>query len=339
MAFRSAIDSCSAAGGGIVIVKNGIFITGPIHLKSNVNLYISAKAKIVFVSDPEQYKSFVYTRFQGVEYFGYSPLIYAFEQENIAITGGATLDGSGGHWNSWVSQSNADFQTLLQWADDGIAVENRIFTDGNKMRPSMIQPYRCKNVFIDSINVREGPFWHLHPVLCTNVKITNVSVIGHWHNNDGCDPESCKDVLIRNCYFDTDDDCIAIKSGRNADGRRVNVPAEDVVIQNCTMKNVNVPIQISCSDNNPARDIFLKNCHLTAQSNINTLDYVKNLSINSSSVNGLPVPYRENPDNKIEAEYYLHAVNTTFSNYEFTKSGYGYIEAKRGTLKIDMGNR
>lgn len=234
-AFRKAIDSCYAAGGGKVIVDSGIYITWPIHLKSNVNLYVSKNAKVVFTRDIDAYFPKVYTRYQGVEFMGYSPLIYAFEQENIAVTGSGILHGQGGLWNAWAEGGN-DFSTLLTMATDSVPVEERVFED-DRLRPSMIQPYKCTNVFIDSIQVREGPFWHIHPVLCKNVKVTNVSVVGPWHNNDGCNPESCTDVLIKNCYFDTGDDCIAIKAGRDDDGRRVNTPSKNIVIQNCTMKD------------------------------------------------------------------------------------------------------
>ncbi|MBN1183797.1 MAG: T9SS type A sorting domain-containing protein [Bacteroidales bacterium] len=428
-AFQKAIDSCSAAGGGKVIVQDGVYLTGPIILKSNVNFYINKDAKIIFSSDTLLYKPLVYTRFQGIEYMGYRPLIYAFEEENIAITGEGILDGQGANWDSWVTQSSSDFQTLEQWADNDIPVNERIFQSGCKLRPSMIQPYRCKNVFIDSIHVREGPFWHLHPVLCRNVKISNVSVIGHWHNNDGCNPESCKDVLIRNCYFDTGDDCIAIKSGRNTDGRRINVSSEKILIQNCTMKdghggvvigsestgganyifaedcfmnspnlwyilriktnsyrgshvnhiyvrnidaqtvgynalrinyyygegsggeyqpdvnniylenvnistNVGTPIDINCYQNNPARDIYFKNCHFLASSITSRLNNVQYLYTDSSGVNNRPLLYIAHDEETLQAESYTSADKYSFSNYGLTGTGYGYMESMGDSSSI-----
>lgn len=261
-AFKLAIEACSASGGGRVVVPAGQFLTGAIHLKSNVNLYISEGAIIKFSQDPADFLPVVYTRFEGTECYNYSPCIYAFEQENIGITGSGTLDGQGDseHWWNWKSIGSADVSTLRQQAENGVPVEERVYGDGHYLRPNMIQPYRCQNVFIDSVTILNGPMWHIHPVLCNNVIVTNVSVIGHGPNNDGCNPESCHDVWINNCYFNTGDDCIAIKSGRNADGRRVNVPTDNVVIQNCTMKDGHGGVVIGSEITGGGRNIFAEDC-------------------------------------------------------------------------------
>lgn len=261
-AFKQAIKACSDSGGGRVIVPVGQYLTGAIHLRSNVNLYISQGAIIKFSQDPTDFLPVVYTRFEGTECYNYSPCIYAFEQENIAITGGGTLNGQGDneHWWNWKSIGNADVSSLRQQAEDGVPVDERIYGDGHYLRPNMIQPYHCRNVFIDSVTILNSPMWHIHPVLCNNVIITNVSVIGHGPNNDGCNPESCRDVWIYNCFFDTGDDCIAIKSGRNADGRRVNVPTENVIIQNCSMKDGHGGVVIGSEITGGGRNIFAEDC-------------------------------------------------------------------------------
>jgi len=261
-AFRKAISAAHEAGGGRVVVPAGSFLSGAIHLKSNVNLHISDSAVIKFSVDPNSYLPSVYTRFEGVECINYSPLIYAYEQENIAITGKGTLDGqaSDENWWRWKNTQSDDVKALRDQGEEGIPVEKRVYGGGKKLRPNMIQPYKCKNLLIEGVTIKNSPMWHIHPVLSTNVIVRNVKVIGHGPNNDGCNPESCKDVLIEGCFFDTGDDCIAIKSGRNNDGRRVNVPSESIIIRNCQMKDGHGGVVIGSEMTGGARNIFAENC-------------------------------------------------------------------------------
>ena len=260
--FSKAISAAHKAGGGRVVVPAGSFLTGAIHLKSNVKLYVSEGAVIKFSVDPEKYLPVVYSRFEGIECMNYSPLIYAFGQENIAITGKGTLDGQAGNdnWWRWKKTQSDDVKDQRNQGETGLLVQERIFGAGKKLRPNMIQPYKCKNILIEGVTIRNSPMWHIHPVLSNNVTVRNVKVIGHGPNNDGCNPESCRDVLIENCYFDTGDDCIAIKSGRNNDGRRVNVPSENIVIRNCRMKDGHGGVVIGSEMTGGARNIFAENC-------------------------------------------------------------------------------
>jgi len=287
-AFNKAITACHNAGGGRVVVPDGTYLTGAIHLKSNVNLYISKNGVVKFSQDPADYFPVVFTRFEGTECYNYSPPIYAFEQQNIAITGQGTLDGQGdsGHWWPWKSTGNADVSQLRQQGEDGIPVEQRIYGDGHYLRPNMIQLYRCQNILIDSVTIKNSPMWHIHPVLCTNVTIKNVTVIGHGPNNDGIDPESCRDVLIKNCYFDTGDDCIAIKSGRNADGRRVNMPTENVVIQGCTMKDGHGGVVIGSEISGSCRNIFAEDCYMDSP-NLNRALRIKTNSLRGGVIENI----------------------------------------------------
>jgi polygalacturonase len=263
-AFKDAISSCNLAGGGRVVVPEGTFLTGAIHLKSNVNLYVSTNATIQFSQNYSDYLPVVYTRFEGTECYNYSPPIYAFEQENIAITGRGTINGGGdnSHWWPWTSSASQDVNNLRQQAEDGVPVENRIYGEGHYLRPNMIQPYRCKNILIDSVTIINSPMWHIHPVLCENLIVSNVTVEGPGPNNDGCNPESCKNVLIENCFFNTGDDCIAIKSGRNADGRRVNVPSENIIIKGCTMKDGHGGVVLGSEITGGARNVFASDCNM-----------------------------------------------------------------------------
>ena len=261
-AFKKAISAASKAGGGRVVVPAGSFLTGAIHLKSNVNLYVSEGAVIKFSTDPNAYLPVVYTRWEGVECMNYSPLIYAYKEKNIAITGKGTLDGQGSdnNWWRWV-KNREDRESLFKQGQDGVPVKERQF-GGKTLRPNMIEPYLCKNILIEGITIRNGPFWHIHPVLSQNITVRNVRVEGMGPNNDGCDPESCKDVLIKGCFFNTGDDCIAIKSGRNNDGRRVNVPSENIVIQDCQMKAGHGGVVIGSEMTGGVRNVFAENCFM-----------------------------------------------------------------------------
>ena len=243
-AIKSAINECSKSGGGKVVVPEGTFLTGAIHLKSNVNFFISEGAVIKFSEDKTKYLPVVLTRWEGVECMNYSPLIYAYQQENIAVTGKGVLDGQGSNtnWWSWKGKKNygwnkdlpkqdKDRNILFNMADNNIPPKERIFGAEHYLRPVFFQAYQCKNILIEGVTLKNSPMWFLNPVLSQNISILKVTVEGLGPNNDGCDPECCIDVLIKGCYFNTGDDCIAIKSGRNTDGRRVNVPSENIIIQ------------------------------------------------------------------------------------------------------------
>ncbi|MBN1766014.1 MAG: glycoside hydrolase family 88 protein [Sedimentisphaerales bacterium] len=280
-AFVKAIDACHAAGGGRVVVPEGVYLSGAIHLKSNVNLHLKEGAVISFFTNTDDYP-IVYTRFEGTECMNFSPLVYAFEQENIAITGSGTLDGNGSHtnWWRWRWTHKSDIKLLNEQGDKSIPVKKRVFGQGHKLRPNMIQPYRCKNILIEGVTIKNSPMWHIHPVLSQNITVRNVKVIGHGPNNDGCNPESCKNVLIEGCYFDTGDDCIAIKSGRNTDGRRVNVPSENIIIRDCMMKEGNGGVVIGSEISGSARNILVEDCVM------NSPNLDRGLRIKTNSIRG-----------------------------------------------------
>ena len=270
-AIRKAIEACHASGGGRVVVPAGIFLTGAIHLQSNVNLYVSEGATLKFSPDPEKYLPVVYTRFEGTECMNYSPLIYAFEQENIAVTGTGTLDGSASEQNWWPwtrrkegaeAPARASVRKLLDYGERGVPVKDRIFGKGEYLRPNFIQPYRSRNILIEGIHIINSPMWEIHPVLSANITVRGVKISTHGPNNDGCDPESSRDVLIEDCVFDTGDDCIAIKSGRDNDGRRVNVPSENIIVRNSTMKDGHGGVVMGSECSGGIRNVFIENCHM-----------------------------------------------------------------------------
>jgi polygalacturonase len=272
-AFRQAITVCNGAGGGRVVVPAGRFLTGPIHLKSNVALHVDRGGTIAFDTDPNKYVPPVLTRWEGVELMGVSPFIYALDAVNVGITGEGTLDGQAdcGHWWNWrgadecTVKKNANPQVsarnrLFDMAERGVPVTQRVLGVEDKLRPNFIQPYRSLNVLIEGVTIINSPMWEIHPVLCTNVTVRGVTVRSHGPNNDGCNPESCRDVLIENCEFDTGDDCIAIKSGRNADGRRLNVPSENIIVRGCRFKDGHGGVTIGSEISGHCRNVFAEDC-------------------------------------------------------------------------------
>jgi polygalacturonase len=265
-ALRSAIEACHRAGGGRVVVPAGDFPTGPIHLKSGVNLHVSAGATLRFHTDPARYLPPVFTRWEGVELMNYSPLVYAFEQHDVALTGQGTLDGQADetHWWPWKKTQKSARDRLLKMAEDGVPVAERVFGAGSDLRPNFVQTYRTRNVLIEGVTLRNSPMWVIHPVLSSNVTVRDVKVLSLGPNSDGCDPESSRDVLIEDSLFDTGDDCIALKSGRNADGRRLATPVERVVVRNCRMRAGHGGVTIGSEISGGARDVYAERCAMSS---------------------------------------------------------------------------
>jgi polygalacturonase len=274
-AIRKAIIHCNEDGGGKVIIPEGTFLTGAIHLKSNVHLHLNQNATLLFSHDLKKYLPVVPTRFEGYELMNYSPFIYTKGVENIAITGNGTLNGNADstHWWPWkgnafggwkpgMPDQKSDRKTLGEMATKGIPAEQRIFGDGHYMRTNFIQFIESKNILIEGVTLINSPMWEIHPVLCTNVIVRNVHIDSHGPNNDGCNPESCRDVLIEDSFFNTGDDCIAIKSGREEDGRRINVPSENIIVRNCRMEEGHGGVVIGSEISGGCRNVFVENCTL-----------------------------------------------------------------------------
>jgi unsaturated rhamnogalacturonyl hydrolase len=271
-AIARAINACANAGGGRVLVPAGEFLTGAIHLQSGVNLHLATNAVLKFSTDPQAYLPAVFTRFEGIECWNYSPLIFAVGQKNVAVTGAGTLDGQADDstWLAWkgrkggTNNQNAARKRLDQMNNDQVPAAQRRFGAGDYLRPNFIQFQRCENVLIADVKIRRSPMWEIHPLLCTNVTVRGVDIFSHGANNDGCDPESCRDVLIEKCIFDTGDDCIAIKSGRNNDGRRVGVPSVNLIIRDCTMRDGHAGTAIGSEISGSCSNVFVENCEMSS---------------------------------------------------------------------------
>ena len=291
-AFRKAVEACHVGGGGRVVVPAGKFLTGPIYLKSNVNLHLDERATIVFSRNPKDYP-LVLARWEGMDCMNYSPQIYAYKESNIAITGSGTIDGNADkeHWWPWKGRAQYGWKTgtpnqtkardsLHMLMQQKMDPRKRVFGEGSYLRPYMIQPYNCKNLLISGVKLVESPMWFISPVMCENVTVEKVRISSHGPNTDGCDPDACKNVLIKDCYFDTGDDCIAIKSGRDEDGRDNGRPAENHIIEGCEMKEGHGGVVIGSEIAGGARNIYALNCKMDSPD----LDII--LRIKTSSARG-----------------------------------------------------
>ena len=273
-AINRAIAVCSANGGGKVLVPAGTWHTGPITLKSGVNLHLEAGAILLFITDTRYFPT-VLTRWEGVDCYNLQPLIYAYGENNIAITGNGIIDGAAGNDNWWKKCGATRFgwqegeisqrtgrPRLLKWANDKVPVSHRILTAEDGMRPQLINFYLCRDVLIEGVTLLRSPFWMIHPLLCENLTVRQVTMENDGPNGDGCDPESCRNVLIEDCFFNTGDDCIAIKSGRNNDGRRWAVPSENIIVRNCKMKNGHGGVVVGSEISGGFKNLFVENCYM-----------------------------------------------------------------------------
>jgi len=268
-AFDKAVTLCSDNGGGKIIVPAGkYYMNGALVFKSNVNVHLEEGAVLNFSIDENDYLPAVITRWEGTELFNYSPLVYAYHVQNIALTGKGIINGNGSKkFSPWNHKQKIEQEMLRKMGRDNIPVYRRIFGKGFKLRPGFIEPYGCANVRIEGITIKDSPFWVIHPIFCNNVIVRGVTVDSYNYNNDGCDPESCRNVLIEDCTFITGDDAIAIKSGRDNDAWRIGQPTENVVIRNCSFYSKINGVCIGSEIAGGVRNIFIENITIPKSSN------------------------------------------------------------------------
>lgn len=297
-AINKAIEACSKAGGGRVVIPQGTWKTGAIRMKSHVNLVIEKGATLFFEFDRSLYP-LVETRWEGLDCINYSPLIYAYKETDIAITGEGTIDGNGSDDTWWLmsgktpkskdivveekQQNPGGRADLLKMAENGVPIEKRIFGPKKGLRPQMVNFNQCDGILIEGVTMVRSPFWVMHPLLSKNITVRNVTVHNDGPNGDGCDPESCENVLIENCVFDTGDDCIAIKSGRNEDGREggkgryVGRPSKNIIVRNCVMKDGHGGVVIGSEISGGCNNVFVENCKMDSPN----LDRILRIKTNS----------------------------------------------------------
>jgi polygalacturonase len=233
-AILAAIDRANAEGGGKVLIPAGEwFSDGPIHLKSNVNLHLAEGARLIFTEDPSRYLPQVLTRWEGTEVYNYSPLIYAYQAVNVGITGKGIIDGNAEQgFATWRSNQQEAQNRLRQMGRGDVPVHERVFGEGDWLRPSMIQFYSCDNVLVEDITVYDSPMWVVHFVYSQNVTVRGITVESFRLNNDGISVDSSVNVLAENNRLITGDDSIVVKSGRDQDAWRVGRPSKNIVIRN-----------------------------------------------------------------------------------------------------------
>jgi polygalacturonase len=235
--IQQAIDSLAASGGGQVVIPVGSWnVAGTINLLSNIELHISEGATLIFSDTLSDYLPAVISRWEGTEMYGFSPCIRAYLASNIALTGRGTLAGERSSLiPDLTRQEDIDQANLREMGRKLTPVHERIFGKGHALRHSFVQFFGCSAVCIDGPRFRNMPFWGLHLLYSQDVTVRNIDVKSHNSNNDGIDVDSSQNVRIEHCTFRTKDDCIAVKSGRDADGRRVGRPSENIVIRECQM--------------------------------------------------------------------------------------------------------
>jgi polygalacturonase len=278
-AIAQAIDAANQAGGGSVIIPEGEWLTGQLHFKSNVNIHLEEGATLLFSDTPDDYLPAVHTTWEGMECYNYSPLIYAYECKNVAITGKGTLKAKMDQWKTWFARPPAHMNSLKHlytMASTGVPVEERkMVNDTAHLRPQFIQLNRCGNVLLEGISIRNSPFWTIHPYLCKNVVLRKLNVYAHGHNNDGVDPEMAQNMLIEDCVFDQGDDAIAVKSGRNQDAWRLDTPTKNLVIRNCTVKNGHQLLAIGSELSGGVENVFMDSCTVANDASMFNLVFIK----------------------------------------------------------------
>lgn len=359
-AINAAIRAAHEAGGGVVIVPDSAYLTGPITLMSNVNLHLTEGAILRFSTDVDLYYPAVETRWEGVDCYNAHPLIYALDVENIALTGRGTLDAQGANDNWWamcgarhygwkegmISQAGRDHvretsprQKLLDWCTNQVPMSERQMTAEDGMRPQFVNFNRCQRVLIEDVTLMNSPFWVLHPLFCDDVVVRGVTVINEGPNGDGCDPECCNRVLIEDCVFHTGDDCIAIKSGRNQDGRNRGVPSQNVIVRNCRMEDGHGGVVIGSEISGGFRNLWVENCEMdspnlervirikTSTARGGTIEnvYVRNVNVGRCKEAVLRINLTYEPNEIAERGHNPLVRNVNLSNVTCQESRYAMV--------------
>ncbi len=270
-AIQNAIGKASSRGGGTIFFPAGTYLTGSIQFKSNITIYLDAGAVLKFSNNFEDYLPYVEMRYEGIMMKTFSPLFYGKEVENISIQGRGVIDGQGEAWWNEVYRIETakgpipptKYQTMWVKQNKGIVYEAyyKRTIDKHFFRPAFFQTINCKNILIEGVTFKNSPFWTINPVFCDNVTVTGVTINNpHSPNTDGINPSSCKNVHISNCHISVGDDCITIKSGRDADGRKYGIPTENVTITNCTMLSGHGGVVIGSEMSGGIKKITISNC-------------------------------------------------------------------------------
>ena len=293
-AFEKAIAACAASGGGKVNVPPGTWLTGPIELKSNIDLDLAEGAKIVFTTDFEDYLPPVFSRFEGIEDYTFSPLIRADHAQNVAITGRGTIDGQGQTW--WNFNSGSSINKLYSMGENGTPAAKRIFaTAPNGLRPSFIEFTDCSRILISGVSILRGPMWTIHPVYSQDITIQNTDInTAPGPSTDGIVIDSSKNVLVENTTLATGDDAITIKSGRDNDGRNINISSENIVLRDININDAHGAVAIGSEISGNVYNVLAQNFNVASaqygfrvKSNQQRGGEAKNIWIENFNINKL----------------------------------------------------
>lgn len=365
--INKAIKACNRAGGGRVVVPAGKYMTGPITLLSNVNLVVEKNAELVFAFDRSLYP-LVYTRWEGLDLWNYQPCIYAIDCKNIALTGEGTINGNGtdgtkdadgtiheGNWwymkglkehgfhegvDEWQGTAKKGPRAeLIKMSDNNVPAAERKFGPGKGLRPQLVNFVRCENVLIENVRLLNSPFWVIHPIFCKNMTVRGAYIYNEGPNGDGCDPESCEDVLIEGCTFHTGDDCIALKSGRNGDGLRANKPCQNIIVRKCTMEDGHGGVVIGSEISGGCNNIFAEDCDMdspnldrvlriktnTCRGGINQNIFMRNIRVGQCAEAVMRVNLVYEPNEIAERGHIPTVRNVYMENVTCKKSKYGIL--------------
>lgn len=278
-AIAAAIARANEAGGGVVVVPEGEWLTKSIHFKSNVNLHLNKGAVLLFSGEPDDYLPAVHSSWEGIECYNYSPLIYAYNCKNIAITGEGEIKALMETWEKWFARPTPHMESIKRlynwsWSDTPV-VHRQMVNDTSHLRPQLIQCNRSENILLDGFKITNSPFWTIHLYLDKNVVVRNLNVYAHGHNNDGVDPEMSQNVLIEKCLFDQGDDAIAVKSGRNPEGWRSRTPSKNIILRNCTVKNGHQLVAIGSELSGGIENVWADSCRVVEGAKLSHLLFIK----------------------------------------------------------------
>ena len=293
LSIAKAIAEANRIGGGVVVVPTGEWLTGKIHLKSNVNLHLEKGAVLLFSEKPADYLPAVHSSWEGLECYNYSPLIYAYQCKNIAITGQGEIKARMDVWTTWAGRPSGHMNSLKRlyyMSADNVPVRDRMMVnDSAHLRPQFIQINRCENVLLDGFKITNSPFWTVHLYLSKDIVVRNLNIYAHGHNNDGLDPEMSQNILVENCLFDQGDDAIAVKSGRNPEGWRSKTPSKNIVIRNCDIKNGHQLLAIGSELSGGIENVFVNNCRVADNAKMFHLVFIKTNERMGGFVNNIHV--------------------------------------------------